>query len=54
MLVYLFGLTKMRPYLNLFLIGVVLLTASSGGEAAGGRRSVMGGLDVKMPLGDIA
>ena len=39
----------MRPYLDLFLIVVVLLTATSGGEAAGGRRSVVEGIEVKMP-----
>ena len=54
MLVYLFGLTKMQPYLDLFLIVVVLLTATSGGEAAGGRRSVVGGIEVKMPQGEVA
>ena len=48
-MVYLFGLTIMRPYLDLFLIVVVLLTAMSGGEAAGGRRSVVRGIEVKMP-----
>ena len=45
MLVYLLGLTKMRPYLDLFFIVVVLLTATSGCEAAGGRRSVVGVID---------
>ena len=28
---------------------VVLETGTSGGEAAGGRRSVVGGIEVKMP-----
>ena len=54
MLVYLFGLTKMLPYLDLFLVVVVLLTATSGGEAAGERRSVVGRMEVKMPRGDVA
>ena len=39
----------MRPYLNLFWTVIVLLeTGTSGGEAAGRRLSVVGGLDVKM------
>ena len=44
----------MRPYLDLFLIVVVLLTATSGGGAAGGRLSVVGGIEVKMPGGEVA
>ena len=44
----------MRPYLDLFLIMVVLFAATSGGEAAGGRRSVVGGIKVKMPRGEVA
>ena len=40
----------MRPYLDLFLILVVLLeTEMSDDEAAGGRRSVVGGIEVKLP-----
>ena len=54
MLVHLFGLTKMRPYLDLLLIVVVLLNATSGGEAEGGQRSVVGGIDVKMHRGEVA
>ena len=54
-MVYLFGLTLMRPYLDLFLTVVVLLeTATSGGEAAGGRRSVVGGIEVKLPGREVA
>ena len=30
------------------------MTATSGGEAAGGRRSVVGGIEVKMPRGEVA
>ena len=44
----------MWPYLDLFLIMVVLLTATSGGEAAGGRCSEVGGIEVKMPRGEVA
>ena len=40
----------MRPYLNLFWSVIVLLeTGTSGGEVAGGRHSVVGGIEVKMP-----
>ena len=37
----------MWPYFDLF------LTTTSGGEAAGGRRSVVGGIEVKMPRGEV-
>ena len=43
----------MQPYLDLFLIVVVLLTATSDGEAAGGRRSVVGGIEVRCPEGKL-
>ena len=46
---YLSGFTIMLPYLDLFLTVVVLLgTGTSGGEAADERRSVVGGIEVKM------
>ena len=42
-------------YLDLFLIVVVLLeTVMSGGEAAGGWRPVLRGIDVKMLGGEAA
>ena len=41
-------------YLDFFLLVVVLLTAMSGGEVAGGRRPVVGGIEVKMPRGEVA
>ena len=45
---------KNAPYLDLFLIVVVLLTATSGGELAGWQRSVVGGIEVKMPREKVA
>ena len=49
-MVYLSGLTIMRPYLDVFWTVIVLLeTGTSGGEAADGRLSVVGWIDVKMP-----
>ena len=54
-MVYLSGLTIMRRYLHLFLTVVVVLeTGTSGGEAAGGRRSVVGLIEVKMPGREVA
>ena len=54
-MVYLSGLTIMRPYLDLLLTVVVLLeTGTSCGEATGGRRSVVGGIEVKMPGREVA
>ena len=54
-MVYLFGLTIMLPYHDLFLTVVVLLeTATSVGEAADGRYSVVGGIEVKMPGKEVA
>ena len=47
-------LTIMWPRLDLFLIVMVLLTAMSGGEAEGGRRPVVGGIEVKMPRWEVA
>ena len=45
----------MLPYLDLFWTVIVLLeTGTSGGEAAGGRRSVVGGIEVKMPSREVA
>ena len=38
----------MRPYLDLFLTVVVLESGTSGDEAAGWLRSVVGGIEVKM------
>ena len=49
------GLTIMRPCLDLFLTVVVLLeTGTSGGEAAGGLRSVVGGIEVEMSGREVA
>ena len=54
-MVYLSGLTTMRPYLDLFWTVIVLLeTGTPGCEAAGGRRSVVGGIDVEMPGSKVA
>ena len=45
----------MRPYLDLFWTLFDLLeTGSSGGEAAGGRLSKVGRIDVKMPGREVA
>ena len=45
----------MRTYLDLFLTVFDLLeTGSSGFEAAGGRLSVVGGIDVKNPGREVA
>ena len=40
---YLFGLTIMQTYLDLFLVVAVVLTEMSDGEVAGARHSVVGG-----------
>ena len=54
-MVYLSGFTIMRPYLDLFRTVIVLLeTGTSGGEAAGGQRSVVGRIEVKMPGSEVA
>ena len=45
----------MLPYLDLFLTVVVLLeTGTSGCEAAGERRSVVGWIEVKIPGREVA
>ena len=45
----------MWPYLDLLMTVIVLLeTGASGGEAAGGQRSVVGGIEVKIPGSEVA